>query len=150
MSTSEEIHVEGHCFCGGVRFSVDMPAGDQPFFTAYCHCDDCRRSHAAPMYQVACIDEAQFTITSGAELLRDFTREGGRINRAFCGTCGTRVLNRLPPGWRPQGKTPLAFFPNLLTAGTMDDLPEPLRPRKHAFPGECVLERALLEELFSR
>ncbi len=149
MSDPSEVHVTGHCFCGGVTFTVDIPAGDRPIFTAYCHCDDCRRSHATPLYQVVCVDEGQLSITAGADLLRDFTRDGGRINRQFCGTCGTRVLNRFPSGWRPGGRTPVVFFPNLLSAGTMAQLPEPLRPIRQNFGEQCVLDKESLQRLFA-
>jgi hypothetical protein len=47
------VHVTGHCYCGAIRFAVDIPEGDAPIFTAYCHCDSCRRAHAAPLYHVA-------------------------------------------------------------------------------------------------
>ena len=129
--------VHGHCYCGAVEFTVDLDR--EPIFTAYCHCDSCRRSHAAPLYQVACVDDETFTVTRGQEGIVDFKKDGSRIVRAFCGTCGTRVYNRFP-GWSPGGRTPVVFFPNTLDEETTHNMPESLRPRKNNASDECVLD----------
>jgi hypothetical protein len=147
MPTSPDpIRVSGHCYCGGVTFKVDIPAGDSPIFTAYCHCDSCRRAHAAPLYHVVCVDEAMFTLTGGAELIQEFKRHGRTITRAFCGTCGSRILNRFG-NWRPGGRVPLAWFPNLLDEATQHALPEVLRPQRNNQPDECVLDWGFLQRV---
>jgi hypothetical protein len=147
MSRAEEdVAVSGHCYCGGVTFEVRIPAGESPIFTAYCHCDSCRRAHAAPLYHVVCVDETMFTITRGEELLAGYTRPDGYIRRTFCTVCGSKVLNRFE-GWKPDGKVPLAFFPNLLDEAVQHDLPEPLRPERNNRPEECVLDAAMLSAL---
>jgi hypothetical protein len=129
--------VHGHCYCGAVEFTVDV--GGEPIFAAYCHCDSCRRSHAAPLYQVVCVDDATFQVTRGQEGIVDFQKPGSRIVRAFCGTCGTRVYNRFP-GWSPGGRHPVVFFPNTLDEATTHNLPESLRPRNNNAADECVLD----------
>lgn len=43
--------VHGTCYCGGVKFAVDCTA-TAPLKALYCHCESCRRAHAAPLYQV--------------------------------------------------------------------------------------------------
>jgi hypothetical protein len=75
----------------------------------------------------------------------EFQKAGGTIVRAFCGTCGTRMLNRFP-GWTPGGLTPLAFFPNTLDEGTARHLPDALRPVHNNSSDECVLDRAFLQK----
>ncbi len=140
-----EVDVTGHCYCGAIQFAVTIPAGERPIFTAYCHCDSCRRAHAAPLYHVACVDQSMFEITAGAEHLNEFTKPGGTITRAFCQLCGTRILNRFG-AWKPGGRTPLAFFPNLLDEATQHDLPEALRPKKTNRPQECVLDVEMLQQ----
>lgn len=144
--TTEAIDVNGHCYCGGVTFSVSIPAGARPFKATYCHCDSCRRAHAAPLYHVVIMDAEWFTITAGEELLQEFGRGGP--TRIFCTRCGSKVMNTFG-GWKPGGRTPLAFFPNLLDEATQHDLPEPLRAKGHHQPQECVLEQAELEALFA-
>ncbi len=125
---------------------MDIPAGEGPIFTAYCHCDSCRRAHAAPLYHVAVVDESMFTVIAGAEHLQEFQREGGPV-RAFCRVCGSRVLNRFP-GWSPDGKTPIGFFPNLLEAATQKELPNALRPQRHNQPHQTVLDAEKLRGFF--
>ncbi len=137
-------HVTGHCYCGDVTFDVTIPDDDSPIFTAYCHCDSCRRAHAAPLYQVVCVDKTQFTLTSGAELVRSYRRPGASIERRFCGQCGSRVYND-HLAWKPNGKTPLTFFPALLQ--NPGDLPSSLRPAKNANAGECMLDAERLAEV---
>ncbi|MFT5435244.1 MAG: hypothetical protein ACI9OJ_005961, partial [Myxococcota bacterium] len=90
MTTPEfSADVRGHCYCGALQFKVRIPAGEQPIFSAYCHCDSCRRAHAAPLYHAVCVDADYFEVTSGAEHLEEFTKAGGRITRAFTRCCGT-------------------------------------------------------------
>jgi hypothetical protein len=134
---------DGHCYCGAFRFTVAIPAGERPIFAAYCHCDSCRRAHAAPLYHVVCVEDSHFQVTKGHEFINEFKKAGGSIVRAFVTCCGTRVLNRFP-SWRPGGRTPLVFFPNLLTDGGQNPLPELLRPTKHNRGQECVLDREFL------
>ncbi len=139
-------HVTGHCYCGAVTYRVRLSAEIEPIFSAYCHCDSCRRAHAAALYQVVCVDASSFELTQGAEHVQDFQKPGGRINRAFCRVCGTRLFNRFA-SWRPGGRTPLVFFPNTLDEAIQHDLPEQLRPKLHNRPQESVLDRALLLSL---
>ena len=141
-----EVHVTGHCYCGTIAFEVRIPSGSKPIFTAYCHCASCRRAHAAPLYQVACVEESMFRITAGQEHLKTFSKTETSVCRAFCDVCGSKVLNRFP-GWRPDGRVPVAFFPSLLKEEVQHALPELLRPSKHAWRDETVLDPAVLSEL---
>ena len=144
---AEDLELAGRCYCSAIVFRVRIPAGSKPIFTAYCHCDSCRRAHAAPLYHVACIEEAMFEIREGAEHLQEYRKPGGRIVRAFCRECGSKILNRFPE-WSPGGRVPLAFFPDLLDQEHRRPLPEMLRPQKHNQPEECVLDQEMLEQLF--
>jgi len=139
----EPVHVEGHCYCGGVRLAIDLAAGERPVFTAYCHCDSCRRSHAAPLYQVVCVKSSQFKLTQGEDLVASYSPEDSDMIRAFCSTCGTRLFNKFHSraNW-------VATFPNLLEKGTMDNLPVPLRAHKNIHDEGCVLQRDLVLDLF--
>lgn len=142
---TDPIHVTGHCYCGAIAYAVDLEADERPIFTAYCHCDSCRRAHAAPLYHVVCVDQSQFRLTKGADQLVEFAKPG-KITRAFCGACGTRILNRFG-SWKPGGRTPLAFFPNTLDEATTHALPDRFRAQKHNATDECVLDFEKLAEL---
>ena len=149
---TEALFVAGHCdcgaiYCGAIGFEVRIPAGERPIFTAYCHCDSCRRAHAAPLYPVVCVEESMLALTSGAEALVAYQKPGASIVRAFCGVCGSRVLNRFPGG-SPGGRVPVAFFPDLLRESDQRALPRALRPAKHNRPEECVLDEEMLRRLF--
>ena len=145
-ATTEDLRVTGRCYCGAIEFAVHIPAGDAPIFTAYCHCDSCRRAHAAPLYHIVYVEESMFAMTAGADRLTEFRKPGANIVRAFCGECGSRVLNR-SPGWTPGGKVPLGFFPNLLAEEHQHPIPDALRPQKQNRPDECVLDMEMLERL---
>jgi len=56
---------------------------------------------------------------------------------------GSKIMNRFS-GWKPGGRTPLAFFPDLLDAEVRRSLPELLRPTKNNRSAECVLDGELL------
>jgi hypothetical protein len=138
----------GHCYCGGVSFEVEVSAEAPPIFRSYCHCDDCRRSHAAPLYQVVAVDEDKFVVTQGDDLIKDAPqkKEGGTI-RSFCGQCGTRIYNKFP-SWKPKGRVATAWFPNTLDEGALSPMPELLRPYRTAFADECVLDVEFLKKFF--
>lgn len=105
------------CLCGAVEIVVRT---DSPVLSAFCHCQDCRRGHAAPMYQVlycatSNIDcrtgdkksgEFEVQVVKGFEQLKghpggmsnvfhknanESTTSGG-IGRLHCQVCGTRML----------------------------------------------------------
>lgn len=144
MSEQDGIDIQGRCYCGAVEFRVQMPAADKPIFTAYCHCDSCRRAHSAALYQVVVVEERHFTITAGADEVQPFSKEPGRMVRAFCRTCGSKVLNRFP-NWRPGGRVPVGFFPSLLDEQTQRDLPQRLRPQRVNQVQGCVLDFDVLQ-----
>ena len=127
---TEAVTVDGHCYCGAVQFTVALPAGARPIFSAYCHCDSCRRAHAAPLYHVVCVDALMFNVTAGASLVEHYTKPGGTITRAFCRQCGTRVMNTFGD-WRLGNVEPVVFFPNLLRPEFQHPLPALLRPTRH-------------------
>jgi len=138
----------GRCYCGGLRYEVQIPVGKRPHFSGYCHCDSCRRAHAAPLYQVVIMEANWFEIVAGAELLKDFTRPGARITRAFCSACGTRIVNRFSR-WRRSDGEPISFFPNTLDEPLTHPFPELLQPEEHNREQECVLDLMLLAKVES-
>jgi hypothetical protein len=85
--TSEGPRVGGSCFCGAIRFSVQMPS----LFCGHCHCRMCRRSHGAGHVTWFVVKREQFRIDSGEEsLVRHASSDHG--TRSFCGRCGSSLL----------------------------------------------------------
>jgi hypothetical protein len=80
-----DTRLQGHCFCGQVRFSI--PA--ESLGVIACHCDDCRKMHgnynamlAAPRADV--VFEADTTLT--------WFQSSQKAKRAFCSACGSRLF----------------------------------------------------------
>jgi hypothetical protein len=123
----------GHCYCGEFKFSI--PRDVSVNRAVYCHCESCRRAHSAPLYQIAYIDESDFSVVAGQELVKEFCKPGSNCVRFFCGKCGSRLYNTLKhrPGW-------LGVFPALLDEETQHNLPAKLKPEEHHLSVEAVLD----------
>ncbi len=80
--------LNGRCHCGAVRLS--LPAASAGVLA--CHCEDCRKMHgnynafiAAPVGDV---------VVEGVEALVWY-QSSTASRRAFCATCGSRVLKEV-------------------------------------------------------
>ena len=79
--------VHGGCFCGTVRFAVELPT----LFCGHCHCSMCRRVHGAGYVTWFAVPNERLTIQTGApELVRFRSSEHGA--RSFCGRCGSALF----------------------------------------------------------
>ena len=100
--------------------------------STYCHCTDCRRAHAAPVYQVVYVknndEKGAFKITKGKELITDFRKEGAAVVRAFCKTCGTRLYSN-------HDEWGMGMYPGLLD----QPLPENMKPTLHYCIKETIM-----------
>jgi hypothetical protein len=107
----------GSCLCGGVRYEY---AGEFGAFI-YCHCRQCRKAQGSAFGANAPMDEAQFRLLQGAELLKAYESSPGK-QRVFCGTCGSPIFSRF------DGKPGVLR----LRMGTLDT-PLAIRPQQHQF-----------------
>jgi hypothetical protein len=80
---SETIH--GACLCGQITIDVRDPEG-----TGYCHCTRCQRWSGGPGLPEVEVDEANFEVRSGKELIKEYT-EKGFSGVAFCSNCGSSL-----------------------------------------------------------
>ncbi|MEM7155472.1 MAG: GFA family protein [Myxococcota bacterium] len=142
------VDVRGQCYCGAIKYRVKIPEGGSSIFTAYCHCDSCRRAHSAALYQIAAVDEDHHEFTEGAENLQEFHKPGAKVTRAFCRVCGSKMLNRFP-GWKPGGKVPVGIFPSTLEESAQHALPEVLQAQHHNCREETVLSTAMLQDFIA-
>jgi hypothetical protein len=103
--------------CGAVRYRLES----DPFDCGWCHCRTCQLSSGAPAQAFACIKRDDWTVTSGADLIRSI-RSSSFGQRSFCCQCGTPVCvsGVLQPEW-------LDF-----SAVTLDD-PDAVPPEYHIF-----------------
>jgi hypothetical protein len=110
---------DGGCLCGQVRFRVAGPAK----WTAYCHCQSCRRHTGAPVSAFAGFEREQVRFTEG-EMAR-FASSAG-VLRGFCARCGSTLAYE-------GDRWPSEIH---LHVGAFDD-PEAFPPTDHA----CAEER---------
>jgi hypothetical protein len=87
MAEQSEAPISGACFCGAVRFEVDLPS----LFCAHCHCSMCRRNHGAGFVTWFAVPYTQFRITRGSGQLRRFV-SSDHGTRSFCGICGSSLF----------------------------------------------------------
>ncbi len=84
--------VTGSCLCGGIQYQVSGLLNK----IQICHCQQCRKAQGSAFAANLPVNVAEFTITKGRELLREFesqTREGKY--RVFCCCCGSAIISRL-------------------------------------------------------
>lgn len=85
--------LSGRCHCGAVRFSVPKAAAG----VLACHCEDCQRMHGNfNAFVAAPVDDVEMT---GREALVWY-QSSAAARRAFCGTCGGRVLKEVTAAGR--------------------------------------------------
>lgn len=121
----------GGCLCGAVRFSVS----GKPLWSAYCHCESCRRATAAPVAAFVGFDEGCVAFKGDA---RRFFSSSTGVERSYCAACGTPLSYRSTrwPGeihlYSPTFDDPAAYPPTfhvhwaerLPWLGIMDSLPK--------------------------
>jgi hypothetical protein len=113
--------VAGSCFCGAVRYEIDLPT----FACCHCHCSMCRRPHGASYATWAVVPPERFRITAGADHLKTFeSSTHGR--RQFCTTCGSQMFC-----WHegPDGSPPKVI--DVAVASLHGDIDR--RPEAHVF-----------------
>jgi hypothetical protein len=81
------------CHCGAVQLSLPADAAG----ILACHCRDCQKMHGNFNAFLAAPRDA-VTLTGAGALVWYRSSEDSR--RAFCGTCGARVLKEISPAAR--------------------------------------------------
>jgi hypothetical protein len=77
----------GRCMCGTVRFIARFPSR----FCCHCHCESCRRAHAAAFVTWVGFPSAQVRVTAGTDAVATYVSSPG-TRRTFCRSCGTRLF----------------------------------------------------------
>jgi hypothetical protein len=94
----------GSCYCGAVRFEVDSPS----VWASHCHCDNCRRAHAAAIVSWIGYPRDAHRFTIGAELVSTHVTETA-ATRSFCSGCGSPLLY-VSPRWPDEAHVPIALL----------------------------------------
>ncbi len=89
---AQDFTLTGGCLCGAVRYAYEGPLGGDLGAISVCHCSQCLRAQGNAV-AVAPAAAAGFTLTAGADRLREFQSTPGKY-RAFCGECGSPIYSR--------------------------------------------------------
>jgi hypothetical protein len=83
--------MSGGCACGKVRYECR----EKPMVQLICHCRDCQQASGSAYAAVLFVpsDRLQFTRTE-PKYHEVEAATGRRIQRGFCGDCGSPVVNR--------------------------------------------------------
>jgi hypothetical protein len=111
--------LNGSCLCKKVKYLIDGPIGP----ISHCHCQSCRKAHAAAFSTVTRVDTDDFEIKSGETLLTSYQSSSGK-KRYFCSVCGTQIYSY-------NDGDP--FY--VVRVATFDDDPG-IRPIRHIFVGD--------------
>lgn len=95
--------IHGSCLCGEVTFEL---SGDV-MELANCHCSECRKAYGAAFGTVAVVEKEHFKYAGGEELIRSFP-QSKRVNRYFCGRCGSPLP--MVEDWDPLVGIPAGLF----------------------------------------
>jgi hypothetical protein len=82
--------VKGGCLCGGIRFEIDSARS-----LTHCHCSNCRKLTGAAFASYVHVDESQFRLLSGKDLMQQFESSPGSF-RTFCRICGSMAPGKAP------------------------------------------------------
>jgi len=83
--------VKGSCLCGEIKYQVEL----MPDKIFNCHCQFCRKAHGADYATMALAKASTLKVTDDGNNLKEHKNDIGGY-RAFCGNCGTRLMNYAP------------------------------------------------------
>jgi hypothetical protein len=98
--------MKGSCLCGSVVYEIDSLGP-----IVHCHCNTCRKAHAAAFASTARVDRAHFRWLQGHDALRAFESTPGKL-RHFCSNCGSHLMAE----WKTQPHV-------IVRAATLDEDP---------------------------
>lgn len=79
--------MRGSCLCKAIEYEIDSI--DMPI--RHCHCQTCRKSHAAPFASTAGVKREHFHWRKGQDKLSSFESSPGKL-RHFCSICGSHLI----------------------------------------------------------
>ncbi|OJJ87632.1 GFA family protein [Aspergillus glaucus CBS 516.65] len=87
---------KGVCNCGNIQVSLDQ----QPENTLVCHCRNCTKAGGGPFSINYAVEDSTANINDPHASLKIYkdanTDSGNRIQRQFCGNCGSPILSKSP------------------------------------------------------
>jgi hypothetical protein len=110
--------LSGGCACGALHYDCNA----DPVFMFNCHCRDCQRASGSAYAAIVVVPKAAVQMRGEVRYHKIIGDVGKAIERGFCPTCGSHVVDRLERQ------------PNILAlqAGSLDD-PSMHRPKMDVF-----------------
>jgi len=122
--------LKGSCLCGAIAYEVDRLAGP----IGHCHCNTCRKAHAAAFATTARADRSAFRWLSGESVIGQFESTPGKL-RHFCTRCGSHLMAQ----WVHEPQV-------IVRVATLDDDPG-VRPVAHIWMADAAPWLAYGDEL---
>ena len=113
--------MKGSCHCRAVSYEVTRIDGP----LEHCHCNTCRKTHAASHATTSRVSRQAFRWLSGEDRLAAYESSPGKT-RLFCSVCGCHIVAMR------KGQPHL-----ILRIATLDDDPG-LRPQRHIWRSHDV------------
>ncbi|MDI3355446.1 GFA family protein [Pseudomonas sp. UYIF39] len=79
--------LHGSCLCKAIEYELDHL--DMPI--SHCHCQTCRKAHAAAFASTAGVMREHFRWTKGQDRLSSYESSPGKL-RHFCSVCGSHLM----------------------------------------------------------
>lgn len=110
MTAAGHSEKTGRCLCGAIVYEILGPVQ----MTALCHCRNCQRQSGTAYSIITGVLKSDYRQTGETRIFQDTGDSGRRVERHFCGACGSPILSIIEP------------LPDMLfiKAGTLDDISE--------------------------
>ena len=81
----------GGCLCGAIRYEANAPIEN----IDQCHCLNCQKASGAGASANIVMDTAALHFIKGEpKVFVDIAESGTKLNRAFCGDCGSSLFSQ--------------------------------------------------------
>jgi hypothetical protein len=118
--------IRGSCLCGRIKFEITGPL----LSPLNCHCSQCRKQHGAAFRSRVRVAAKDFRWLEGEHLIKFYESPRG-YQRGFCGECGSPIINRAGPNWKPPAEFPVSAPQYGIALAVVDD--PPVQPECHTF-----------------
>lgn len=140
--------MQGSCYCKAVKFSI---SSEKPLLSLYCHCSDCRKAHAAPMYQTFIIPVNELTINEGEDQIKKYQFKPAWAkeqccSRSFCARCGARLFSEMIVSKENASILPEGQFRGMYPGNIDGEIPETFKPTLHLFCKEAIFDVSKLDD----
>ncbi|KAI0398487.1 Mss4-like protein [Xylariaceae sp. FL0594] len=88
----------GGCYCGAIRYTIDLSSPEAEARTSICHCGNCKRFTGGNYGITTRVPRSAFRLDPGSaeknsvKVHEADNGSGVRLTRHFCGVCGSGIL----------------------------------------------------------